>query len=371
MNELNVVSLTKKLVGMYSVSAQSNVEVCDYIEGWLKSEGFAIERLEYEDENGVLKANLVAKLGDGTGGVAFCSHCDTVPGEGWDAFNPVVKDGRLHGRGSCDMKGPLAATMVAAATIDAAKLIQPVYIVVTADEEVTLEGARFVAEHSETLRASRPQYGVIAEPTRLIPVYGHKGYARIFTTAYGKAAHSSSGKGVSATFRVAPFMAEMAALAEQFETDESYMNHEFSPPTNGFNMVVNDGNSALNVTAAKTEVGVSFRVMPNSRGEELLAKILETAEKYGLETDSQYDAPLYTSLDSQIIKTACAVTGIPSPEVVSYGTDGIHLQSCIDELVILGPGDIGLAHTVRESIPLDELERSVDLYREIIEKLCM
>ena len=370
MDKLNVLSLSKKLVSMYSVSAHSNVEVCDYIEGWLKSEGFTIERLEYTDENGVLKANLIAKLGHGTGGIAFCSHCDTVPGEGWDAFTPVVKDGRLHGRGSCDMKGPLAATMVAAATIDRAKLAQPLYIVVTADEETGLDGANYVSQHSQILQESRPQYGVIAEPTRLIPVYGHKGYARISTTAYGKAAHSSTGLGVSATFRIAPFMAEMAQLAEQLNTDERYMNHEFLPPTNGFNITVNDGNCALNVTAAKTEVGLSFRVMPDSQAEELLAMIIETAEKYGLDAHSEYEDALYTSLDSELIKAACAVTGISSPEVVAYGTDGIYLQSCIDELVILGPGDIAVAHTIYESISVDELERSVDLYRQMIERLC-
>lgn len=370
MENLNVLSLSKKLVGMYSVSAHSNVEVCDYIEGWLKSAGFTIERLEYKDKNGVLKANLIAKLGEGTGGLAFCSHCDTVPGPGWDAFNPVVKDGRLYGRGSCDMKGPLAATMVAAASIDVTKLAQPIYIVVTADEEVMLDGAKYVAKHSEMLRTSRPQYGVIAEPTRLIPVYGHKGYARISVTAHGKAAHSSTGLGTSATFRIAPFMAEMAELAELLKTDESYMNAEFLPPTNGFNIIVNDGNCALNVTAAKTEVGLSFRVMPDSRAEELLAMIIEKAESYGLETTSEYDGALYTSVDSDIVKSACAVTGISSPEVVAYGTDGIYLQASIEELVILGPGDIAVAHTVGESIAIDELERSVGLYRKMIENLC-
>lgn len=371
MNELNVLSLAKTLVNIQSVSAQSNVEISDYIESWLTSVGFTIERLEYKDKNGVLKANLVAKLGHGTGGMAFCSHSDTVPGEGWDAFSAVVKDGRLYGRGSCDMKGPLAATMVAAARIDASKLRQPLYIVVTADEEIGLDGAKYLAQHSALLRASRPQYGIIAEPTRLVPVYGHKGYARIFVTAHGKAAHTSTGQGISATFRIAPFMAEMAQLAEQLKQDESYMNHDFSPPTNGFNMIVNDGNCALNVTAAKTEVTLSFRTMPNSRAEELLALILEGAANYGLETRPAYHEGLYTSLDSNVVKAACAVTGISSPELVSFGTDGIYLQAAIDELMILGPGDIAVAHTVGESIPIEELEHSVELYGEMIERLCM
>ncbi|MCP4415414.1 MAG: M20/M25/M40 family metallo-hydrolase, partial [Chloroflexi bacterium] len=147
----DVLQLTQEMVAIRSVSQWSNAEVSDYIESWLKEAGFdEIERLEYTFKSDERKVNLIAKKGKGTGGLAFLSHSDTVPGmeASWDAFNPLVKNGRLYGRGSCDMKGPLAATMIAAASVDAAQLKKPLYIVVTADEEIGLYGAKHVVKHS-------------------------------------------------------------------------------------------------------------------------------------------------------------------------------------------------------------------------------
>ena len=123
-------------------------------------------------------------------------------------------DDKLYGRGSCDMKGPLAATMVAAGKIDASQLKQPIYIVVTADEEIGLLGAKYVANNSVMLRDDKPVYGVIAEPTSMIPVYAHKGGQFVTVIAHGTAAHTSTDKGDSATFKLAPFMAEMAETAQ-------------------------------------------------------------------------------------------------------------------------------------------------------------
>ena len=128
------------------------------------------------------------------------SHSDTVPGlEGeWDPFDPVIQDGRLFGRGSCDMKGPLAATVAAGAKINAADLKKSLFVVITADEEIGGQGASQVAAESESFNAERPKYGIIAEPTRLTPVYAHKGGGRVLVTAKGRAAHTSTDAGVSA-----------------------------------------------------------------------------------------------------------------------------------------------------------------------------
>ncbi len=369
----NVISLAKQLIEMPSVSQQSNAAISDFIQEWLTPLGFEFERVEYRDQNDVLKVNLIGKLGEGTGGLAFSSHSDTVPGQeaDWPAFEARVEDGRLYGRGSCDMKGPLAATMMAVAAVDRTKLTCPLYMIVTSDEELGLYGAEHTAQHSKLLPKSRPQYSVIAEPTRLQPVYGHKGYAMVRATAYGKAAHTSTGKGVSANFQVAPFMAEMAELAKKFATDPQFMNDQFDPPTNGFNMIVNDGNTAFNVTADKSEVGLSFRVMPDTQADEVLAQIVARAKEHRLETWTNTCPPLYTSLDSDLVKAACELTGTSAPGVVSYSTDGAYLQSHIEDLVILGAGDIAQAHTVGEYVSIEQLEQSVDVYRQLIERLCM
>ena len=108
----------------------------------------------------------------------------------------------------------MAATIVAGAEVNAADLKKPLFIVITADEEITGLGARQVAEESELFNTACPKYGVIAEPTRLVPVYAHKGGGRIVVTAHGRAAHTSTDQGISANFLIAPFLAEMAETRE-------------------------------------------------------------------------------------------------------------------------------------------------------------
>ncbi len=369
----DVVTLTQQLVAIPSASQISNAPVSDTIQEQLERIGFTVERESYTDEFGE-KINLLAKLGEGSGGLAFCSHSDTVPGqeEDWDPYDPAIIDNRLYGRGSCDMKGPLAATMVAAASVDPERLRKPMYIVVTSDEELGLTGANFLAEQRDNLlMRSRPEWGIIAEPTSMVPVYAHKGFGRLLVTAHGRAAHSSTGKGISANLLIAPFLADVARLSDQINRDESFMNHEFDPPTQTLNMVIDDGNCQLNVTAPKTVCGISFRAMPNSRSQELVEMMCTMAEGYGFDVDTKYHEALYISPESELVQSALQATGKKRAATVPYGTDGVYLQSMIEELVVLGPGDIGVAHTTSEFVPLVELHDAVRVYRELIARFCL
>lgn len=367
-----VVELTKAMIRIQSVSNQSNAPISDLIQTWLDEHGFVTERLSYIDPDGLEKVNIVGQKGSGTGGLAFFGHSDTVPGQeaDWPAFDPEVRDGRLFGRGACDMKGQIAASMLAAAHVDESKLKSPVFVVVAADEETGGYGVRQVADESKLMAAAGTRYGVIIEPTESKPVYAHKGVGAMFVTARGVAAHTSTGKGVSANFKIAPFLAEMAAYADELLTNPIYHNDEFDPPSNGFNMRLNDGGGPINVTADKCVCRLGFRYMPNSRAEEIIAHIEARAAHYGLETESETLQPLYTDRESPLVKAASAATGGKAPETVPYGTDGLKLNHKF-ELVVLGAGDIGLAHTTRESIPVDELVESVGIYERLIEMVCI
>ena len=200
----------------------SNRRIADCIAEVLRTAGFEIEEVTYWEEEEE-KVSLVAKKGRGSGGIAFLSHSDTVPGgNGWDPFQPQVVENRLVGRGSCDTKGPLAATIAATADLNAADLARPVMLVITSDEENDLKGAKRVIAESQWLAESRPAYGVICEATKLQPVYAHKGVVNIHATAHGIAAHSSSGKGVSSNFKIAPFLAEMAELNQRLRQDKRF-----------------------------------------------------------------------------------------------------------------------------------------------------
>jgi acetylornithine deacetylase len=370
--ELDVVDVTKELVAIDSVSRQSNAAIADALEPVLRRCGFEIERLEYCDAHGTTKVNLVGLKGSGTGGLGFFSHVDTVPGTGWDRdpWTPAIEGDRLIGLGSCDMKGPLAATLVAAAGVDAERLARPILIAATADEETSLQGAKDVLARSELLRVAGLRHGVVAEPTRLTPVVAHKGGTMVHVTAHGLAAHTSTDRGVSANFLIAPFLAEMAALAQTLKTDASYHRPEFTPPTLGFNMTLDDGGCKQNVTAPMTVCTLSFRPMPHDRSSDVLAYITERAHHHGLEITSRTSPPFSVAPDAAIVRAALAATGATKAETVPYGTEATVYQQSL-ELVILGPGDIAQAHTNGEWIAIPQLREAVGVYTRLIERLCL
>jgi acetylornithine deacetylase len=367
------VALAKELIAIPSASTISNAAISDFLLLHLQRLGFEVERLAYREPTGEEKVSLVAKIGPGSGGLGFFSHSDTVPGDAgaWEPFQPIVQDSRLIGRGACDMKGPLAATIIAAAQVNASRLRKPVYVVVTADEEVGYGGAYQVAREATLFKAGWPSYGVVAEPTRLIPVYAHKGGIQITVIAHGRAAHTSTDKGVSANFLIAPFMAEMAELLPLFHSDKRFQNADFDPPTNGFNMVVNDGNCKSNVTAAQTTVTLSIRTMPHDHHQEAVDLITQKAQKYNLEVRTRGGAPFYTAPDSALIRATLQATGLSRAETVPFGTEALVYQAHVAQQVILGPGDIAQAHTIGEWIDVAELEKAARVYTRLIETFCL
>ena len=127
------------------------------------------------------------------------------------------------------MKGPLAASIVAARRFSAGDLKRPLVVGVTADEERAHVGAHDIVKRSQTLTSGWPQYCIVCEPSELQPVYAHKGGAGITVTARGMAAHTSTDKGQSANFKIAPFLAEMTELAQVFRTEERFQNPLFRP----------------------------------------------------------------------------------------------------------------------------------------------
>ena len=198
--------LAAELVRFDSVSSKSNSEVTQTVSGWLDQLGFQIEWLEYKDSQGTTKVSIVAKRepkagvkgpeGNATGGGAYLAHTDVVPVDDWDTgfsgpFEPIEREGRLYGRGSCDMKGSLACAIQAVSRIDRNQQIKPLYFVVTADEEIGMEGAYRVDKQSKLFQEmidSRVT-GIIGEPTEMKVVVAHKGTWEVVLRANGTSAH--------------------------------------------------------------------------------------------------------------------------------------------------------------------------------------
>jgi acetylornithine deacetylase len=370
---MQALEFATEMVSRASPSRISNADVSDYAERTLRSLRFETERVEYDDERGVRKVNVIGKKGPGTGGLTFFGHTDTVPADNWfegDPCKPFVRDGRLYGRGSCDMKGPDACMLAAAARFKPSELNRPVYIVLTADEEVGYGGATCVAARSQLFKEIKTGRGIIGEPTKLEVVYAHKGAIGFVITSHGRAAHSSTGLGVNANLALIPFLSEMKKIHDELQTDPRWRNDEFQPPIPGWNIGINDGNTAVNITAPRSVATVYCRPMPGTNIEELVHRVRSAADQFGLEMKTiGHGRPVYVDPKGEFVQQVLSVAGRTRPQTVPYGTDGL----CFGEhmpLVVFGPGDIAQAHTADEWIGIDQLEKGTELYAKLIERFC-
>jgi acetylornithine deacetylase len=370
---MNALEYAQELIRRRSTSVLSNLEVSDYVEQTLQALGFETERIEYEDARGMLKVNVFGKKGPGSGGVAFFGHTDTVPADDWamgDPCEPLVKDGRLYGRGSCDMKGPVACALAAAAAVDAAALKAPIFICCTADEEVNYGGAKQVAARSRLFQEARSAAGIIAEPTQLEVVYAHKATVGIRATSHGRSAHSSTNEGLNANLAMIPFLAEMKRIHDELQTDPRLRNEEFDPPTCGWNIGINDHTHAVNITAPQSVCTVYYRPMPGQDTEGILRRVRTCAEANGLTLETyEGGAPLYTDPRSPLVQDVLRLAGHEKARTVPYGTDGMVFGQHMP-MVVFGPGSIAQAHTNDEWIALEQLEQGTEMFSRLIRHYC-
>ncbi len=375
---INAVEYAKRLLAVPSVSSQSNVPVSQVVEALLRELGFQTEFLEFVDPNGVSKANVIGKLGTGVGGLAYFSHTDVVPADTWSilehgAFDPTVRDNRLYGRGSCDMKGSIACMLAAARRLQGQVLWEPLYVVCTADEEVGFHGARNVVEKSSFYRemVAGQSRAVIGEPTELSVVHAHKGIFGFRVISHGKAAHSSTRDGLNANLAMIPFLAEMKRIHDETRTDLRWLNDEFDPPWISWNIGINDLNCAVNITAPQSICTVYFRPMPGQNGEELVSRARQAAEQNGLEFRQECAGhPLYGDPNSEFIRETLKVAGGTKSKTVCYGTDGVMFTE-LKQILVCGPGSIQQAHTDDEWISLDQLQRGTDLFEQLVQRWCI
>ncbi len=367
----------KELVSFESSSYLSNLPVSDHVERTLKKLGFITERIEFDDEDGVPKASIVGKKGEGIGGMAYFGHTDVVPAYDWfssdhGAFEPTVVGNKLYGRGSCDMKGSIACMFAASAAYSADQLQKPIYITCTADEEVGYGGARQVVERSELYRemVTGNSHGIVGEPTLLEVVYAHKGTCGIIATSNGRAAHSSTSEGINANLAMIPFLAEMKAIHDETTDDPKWHNEEFDPPTISWNIGVNDHTRAINITPPQSICTVYFRPMPGQDPEVLIERSQQAAQQCELDFKvMRASDPLYVDPNSEFVQSTLELVGKERARTVSYGTDGGVLSE-MKNLLVIGPGDIAQAHTNDEWIALEQFEKGTALYRKMIEHWC-
>lgn len=377
---MDTLAYLTELIAFPSTSDLSNLPITEHVQQHLERLGFETERLEYDDDAGVRKACVSGKLGSGLGGLAYFAHTDVVPADDWQLehgpFQPTVKDQRLYGRGSCDMKGSLACMLAAVESSRQSDLRGPVYVTCTADEEIGYGGAREVVARSKLYREMirGDSKGIIGEPTRLQVVYAHKGTYGFTAVSHGRAAHSSTREGVNANLAMIPFLVEMKRIHDQCEADPAWQNDEFDPPTVSWNIGINDHTRAVNITPPQSVCTVYFRPMPGQDADALVAQARAAAEQCGLEFRLNRSAgPLYIDPHSDMVREMIALTKNDQtsfqPTTVAYGTDG-GIFSELQNMIVFGPGDIAQAHTADEWIALEQLEKGTTMFARLIDHWC-
>jgi acetylornithine deacetylase/succinyl-diaminopimelate desuccinylase-like protein len=359
-----IAELARDMVAIDSRSSVSNFAIAARVAAAL--DGFEVETLDYTDAAGVAKRAIVAARGPWTegGALALSGHMDTVPDTGWqdDPWSGRIADGVLHGLGSTDMKGPVAACIVAARTAPADV---PAVLLITTDEETTKDGARLIAQRSEIARRARLGGIVVVEPTEMVPVRGHRGGIGFTITSEGIQAHSSSGRGRNANWALIPFLTELRELNERFKADRTLHDPAYDPTFSELNIVIDNHGTAVNVTVPLATVRIRFRVSASIDPDPVIAAVTQAAERAGLSiTMRREPKPPELPADHPLIRAAVAATGAAA-RTVAFGTDASELQA-LAPCVVLGPGDIGVAHRPGESVRLDALVGAVPVYHRML-----
>lgn len=356
-----IAHLTRDLVTLDSRSSISNIPVADRIEPELR--GFDVERVDYADAAGVAKRVLVANRG-GPGGIAFSGHMDTVPDTGWqvDPWSGRIDDkGVLHGLGSTDMKGPVAAAIVAARALPDSV---PITLLITTDEETTKLGARAIAEKSQLVKRIRPKGILVVEPTSLRPVRGHRSHLQFTCVAEGVQAHSSTGKGRNANWTLIPFLAELKGVYDRLLSDPALQDDAYDPPFSDFNVIIDNHGTAVNVTVPKATATIKYRYSAKIDPSFVRDAVHAAAARHGVAVlEAPEGGPPELPATHPFVTVCTEIAGQPAT-TVPFGTDASILQT-IAPCVIMGPGDIGVAHKPDEAVHLADLAAAVPLFQAL------
>jgi acetylornithine deacetylase len=367
-----------ELVAIDSVSSRSNVEIIDYLRQRCERIGFEAKQFPYQDSGGVQKVNLIAVAGVEFSDrpnveLALVGHTDTVPYDPkWeDALKLTERDRKLYGRGACDTKAFIAAALMAVAAVDLKQLQRPLALIFTADEEIGLVGAKRLADAG----AIHPRYAIVGEPTSLRPMRAGKGYCVAEILVKGREAHSAyPSLGTSAVFAGARLVNEIEKIAARLTSEQ---HTAFDPPCTTLNVGLIRGGTAKNVIAGECRLTLEWRPIPGQdpgRVLDLLYSAIETAKtldpEFVCEVDaSRADEGFETSPDSRLVTLLEELSGNDAG-TVAFGTEAAQMTELGAESVVLGPGDIRVAHRTGEFVPVNDLEQCVGILTKAVRRFC-
>ena len=362
--------LLARLVAFDTTSFRTNIPLIEFVEAYLAGQGIDSHRVPTPDG---LKASLFATIGPGdAGGMALSGHTDVVPvaGQSWDTdpFKMVERDGKLYGRGTCDMKGYLACALAMVPDLKARKLKVPFHIAFSYDEEVGCTGVRpMIAELGKSLPL--PRYVFVGEPSKMAVVDAHKGPVRWRVEVTGRAAHSSMPHyGVNAIAYAGRLIAELGRMEEELKA--STRNPRFDPPWTTMQITQIEGGTASNVVPVPCWFGWETRALPGFdpmtldrqlkafAAEKCVPEMQRVAPETGIKITATNSVPAYAAeTRSGIVPLTLKLAGQNGTLAVSYCTEAGLFQDGGAPAIICGPGDIAQAHTANEFVHVEELEK--------------
>jgi acetylornithine deacetylase len=362
--------LAQALVRMDTVSEHSNLALIHFVRDELARLGVP-SRLTYNAER--TKANLFATLGEGKpSGLILSGHTDTVPwdGQAWsgDPLGADVRDGRLYGRGSADMKSFIGVALAHAGAFLESRAPFAIHFAFSYDEEVGCFGVReLIADMRDAGIA--PLACIIGEPTSMVPAIAHKGVYRYKCCARGREAHSSlTPQSVNAIEMASRVVVKLRDMAEGFERAEPRYQG-FDVPYSTASVGQFHGGIADNVVPREAQFRYEFRDLPTADVRAMQAQLvayarsLEPAMKAvapdaGFEFETICEVPSFLgSADDAVTRLAQRLSGEKGTTLVAFGTEaGIFKQSGIPT-VVCGPGSVNQAHQPDEYVSLEQLAR--------------
>jgi acetylornithine deacetylase len=369
-----------RLVSFDTTSRDSNLSLIEFVEDYLKSHGIAPLRIS--NSKGT-KANLYATIGpEAPGGIVLSGHTDIVPvdGQPWtsDPFKTVVRDGKLYGRGTCDMKSFCAIALAFVPQFVAARSKTPIHLALSYDEEIGCLGVRpMIAKILQDM--PRPRLVIIGEPSDMQVVNAHKGIRAFSTTVTGKEAHSShTDKGVNAVMVAAELITYLGTLAEDMR-HKGDPSHRFDPPYTTVQASVIQGGTALNILARECTFRWEYRSLPGTNEEDIAERfnrhahdeILPRLRRVAPEADivttpGSRVPPLKATHDCPAEALARQLTGRNSSEAVSYGTEAGLFQEAGIPSVVCGPGSILQAHKPDEFITFEQIDLCTQFMHRLV-----
>jgi acetylornithine deacetylase len=374
-------SMFDRLLAAPSVSCtepewdQGNRGVIDLLAEWTEALGFRNEIQTIPGRGD--KANLIAVLGSGSGGLVLSGHTDTVP---WDAnqwqmnpFGLTVREDRLYGLGATDMKGFFAVALEAALTFRDRPLREPLILVATADEESSMDGAN----HLVASGRPRARHAIVGEPTDMRPVRMHKGMMMEAVTVTGQSGHSSNpALGASALEGMQLVMADLLAFRARMA--EQYRNPLFEVEVPTLNLGCIHGGDNPNRICGRCELHFDLRPLPGMDLDELRAEIRARLQRIAAATGLLIEMrslfpglhPFAEDAMAPIVRAAEEFSGYGAGNV-AFATESPLLQRLGMQTVVMGPGSIRQAHQPDEYMELRQVDPAVGLLRQMIKRFCV